>query len=130
MKDGKDKESTGLLPLHIPEPTWLANPTHWTKCLGKRFFDMKAKGKKYSNISYGHSMQQGLNEITNAPNLKFIIHNSGGKKHNNDFNYSTFMDNSKKSPFTRSTAIRHNIDFENLRCEYKYIYNINKVKWN
>jgi len=88
------------------------------------------EGKKYSNISYGHSMKQGLNEITKAPNLKFIIHNSGGKKHNNDFNYSTFMDNSKKSPFTRSTAIRHNIDFENLRCEYKYIYNINKVKWN
>ena len=86
------------------------------------------EGKKYSNIAYGHSMKQGLNEITNAPNLKFIIHNSGGRKYKNDFNYSTFMDRSEESPFVVNNGIERNIDFENLRCEYKYINNINKVK--
>ena len=29
-----------------------------------------------------------------------------------------------------STDLRHNIDFENLRCEYKNISKINEVKWN
>eukprot|EP00957_Ditylum_brightwellii_P208436 15357426-Ditylum_brightwellii.AAC.1 len=49
-KEGKKKKSTGLLPLDIPEPGWLAGPTHQTKVGAKVFFDIKDKGKKYSNI--------------------------------------------------------------------------------
>eukprot|EP00957_Ditylum_brightwellii_P011089 840520-Ditylum_brightwellii.AAC.1 len=30
-KERKKKKSTGLPPLDIPEPGWLADPTHWTK---------------------------------------------------------------------------------------------------
>ena len=73
-------------------------------------------------------MKQGLNEVTNAPGLRFIIHNSGGRKYKNDFNYSTFMDRSEESPFVVNNGIERNIDFENLRCEYKYISKINEVK--
>eukprot|EP00957_Ditylum_brightwellii_P113382 8645626-Ditylum_brightwellii.AAC.1 len=29
--EGLKKTSTGMLPLHIPEPGWLADPTHRTK---------------------------------------------------------------------------------------------------
>jgi hypothetical protein len=34
------KVSIGLLPLHILEPGWLMDPTHWTKVVSKRFFDI------------------------------------------------------------------------------------------
>eukprot|EP00957_Ditylum_brightwellii_P094373 7186038-Ditylum_brightwellii.AAC.1 len=49
-KEGKKKKSTSLLPLDIPEPGCLADPTHWTKVVAKVCFDIKDKGKKYSNI--------------------------------------------------------------------------------
>ena len=105
------------------------DPKH--KCVGTTSSGKSREsdeGKKYSNLSHRHSMKQGLNEVTNAPGLRFIIHNSGGRKYKNDFNYSTFMDRSEESPFVVDNGIERNIDFENLRCEYKYIYNINEVK--
>eukprot|EP00957_Ditylum_brightwellii_P120682 9205124-Ditylum_brightwellii.AAC.1 len=49
MKEGKKKKSTGLTPLDIPKPEWLADPTHQTKVVAKVFFNIKAKRKKYSN---------------------------------------------------------------------------------
>eukprot|EP00957_Ditylum_brightwellii_P125567 9571198-Ditylum_brightwellii.AAC.1 len=35
--EGQKKTSTCMLPLHIPEPKWFADPTHRTKVVGKRF---------------------------------------------------------------------------------------------
>mmetsp|Transcript_37363 Transcript_37363/g.54638 ORF Transcript_37363/g.54638 Transcript_37363/m.54638 type:complete len:456 (-) Transcript_37363:846-2213(-) len=49
--EGQKKTSTCMLPLHIPEPKWLADPTHRTKVVGKRFFDLLKKGKKFSTIT-------------------------------------------------------------------------------
>ena len=69
--EGQKKTSTGMLPLHIPEPGWLADPTHRTKVVGKRFFDMLKRGKRYSNITkadclrikkyYGYFLKQNRN---------------------------------------------------------------------
>ena len=60
------------------------------------------EGKKYSNVAYEHSITQGYVEIRNSPNLKFVIHNSGGKKTNNSLNKSVLIELSKKSIFTES----------------------------
>eukprot|EP00957_Ditylum_brightwellii_P022116 1668509-Ditylum_brightwellii.AAC.1 len=42
-KEGGKKKITGLLPLDIPEPGWLTDPTHPTKIVAKVFFDIKDK---------------------------------------------------------------------------------------
>eukprot|EP00957_Ditylum_brightwellii_P164845 12550262-Ditylum_brightwellii.AAC.1 len=34
---------TGKLPLAIPEPKWLAHPTHRTKVVAKQYFGVKTK---------------------------------------------------------------------------------------
>jgi Cdc6-like AAA superfamily ATPase len=83
------------------------------------------EGKKYSNTAYEHSISQGLREITKAPNLKFIIHNSGGKKYNNEFNKSIITDLSTKTPFD-SNKIQ---DIESkFHCIYNKSDNINNFK--
>ena len=83
------------------------------------------EGKKYSNSAYEHSISQGLREITKAPNLKFIIHNSGGKKYNNEINKSIITDLSNKSPFD-SNKIQ---DIESkFHCIYNKSNNINNFK--
>ena len=83
------------------------------------------EGKKYSNSAYEHSISQGLREITKAPNLKFIIHNSGGKKYNNEINKSIITDLSNKSPFD-SNKIQ---DIESkFHCIYNKSDNINNFK--
>lgn len=83
------------------------------------------EGKKYSNSAYEHSISQGLREITKAPNLKFIIHNSGGKKYNNEINKSIITDLSNKTPFD-SNKIQ---DIErNFHCIYNKSDNINNFK--
>ena len=83
------------------------------------------EGKKYSNSSFQHSMNQGIKEVANAPNLKFIIHNSGGKKYMNQFNKSIFMDMSNTSPFN-SENIKE-IE-EQFRCTYTKITNTSDIK--
>ena len=45
---GSKLRDTGKLPLEVPEPTWLADPTHRTKVVASRFFGLKSKGKKES----------------------------------------------------------------------------------
>lgn len=83
------------------------------------------EGKKYSNSAYEHSISQGLREITKAPNLKFIIHNSGGKKYNNEINKSIITDLSNKTPFD-SNKIQ---DIERkFHCIYNKSDNINNFK--
>lgn len=83
------------------------------------------EGKKYSNSAYEHSISQGLREITKAPNLKFIIHNSGGKKYNNEINKSIITDLSNKTPFD-SNKIQ---DIESkFHCIYNKSDNINNFK--
>jgi Cdc6-like AAA superfamily ATPase len=83
------------------------------------------EGKKYSNSAYEHSISQGLREITKAPNLKFIIHNSGGKKYNNEINKSIITDLSTKTPFD-SNKIQ---DIESkFHCIYNKSDNINNFK--
>ena len=84
------------------------------------------EGKKYSNSAYQHSMNQGLIELSNAPDMKFIIHNSGGKKHNNDFNKSIIMDMSKDTPFNNNSKVQEIQD--NFHCVYQKISNINEIK--
>eukprot|EP00957_Ditylum_brightwellii_P204466 15339398-Ditylum_brightwellii.AAC.1 len=51
LNQGKQKQDNRLLPLHIPEPEWLADLTHRTDIVAKFFFDLKNKGKKVSNIT-------------------------------------------------------------------------------
>eukprot|EP00957_Ditylum_brightwellii_P189641 14435639-Ditylum_brightwellii.AAC.1 len=61
-----------MLPLHIPEPGWLADPTHQTKVVGKRFVDILKQGKRYLNITkadclcikkyYGYLLKQNRNK--------------------------------------------------------------------
>lgn len=84
------------------------------------------EGKKYSNSAYQHSMNQGLIELSKAPDMKFIIHNSGGKKHNNDFNKSIIMDMSKDTPFNNNSKVQEIQD--NFHCVYQKISNINEIK--
>eukprot|EP00957_Ditylum_brightwellii_P026690 2018808-Ditylum_brightwellii.AAC.1 len=53
-KDGKFGAklcNTGKLPLNVPEPKWLADPTHRTKVVAEQFFGMKTKGKNHSDIT-------------------------------------------------------------------------------
>lgn len=83
------------------------------------------EGKKYSNSSFQHSMNQGLKEASTAPNLRFIIHNSGGKKYMNQINKSIFMDMSVTSPFNSGNI--QEIE-EQFRCTYTKISNISMIK--
>lgn len=83
------------------------------------------EGKKYSNSSFQHSMNQGLKEASTAPNLRFIIHNSGGKKYMNQINKSIFMDMSVTSPFNSGNI--QEIE-EQFGCTYTKINNTSMVK--
>lgn len=83
------------------------------------------EGKKYSNSSFQHSMNQGLKEASTAPNLRFIIHNSGGKKYMNQINKSIFMDMSVTSPFNSGNISEIE---EQFRCTYTKISNISMIK--
>ena len=83
------------------------------------------EGKKYSNSSFQHSMNQGLKETSTAPNLRFIIHNSGGKKYMNQINKSIFMDMSVTSPFNSGNI--QEIE-EQFKCTYTKINNTSMVK--
>ncbi len=75
------------------------------------------EGKKYSNVAYEHSITQGYVEIRNSPNLKFVIHNSGGKKTNNSLNKSVLIELSKKSIFTESNIKKIE---KTYNCVYSY----------
>ena len=44
-------KDTGRLPLHIPEPTFYADPSHRTKIVAKKFFALKTMGKTKSEIT-------------------------------------------------------------------------------
>lgn len=83
------------------------------------------EGKKYSSASFQHSMNQGIKEVANAPNLRFIIHNSGGKRYMNEVNKSIFMDMSVTSPF--NSASINEIE-QQFRCSYTKITNISDIK--
>lgn len=41
------------LPLHVPEPKFLCDPTHRRKVVGKHLFALKGKGKKQTDCSQG-----------------------------------------------------------------------------
>eukprot|EP00957_Ditylum_brightwellii_P177087 13490403-Ditylum_brightwellii.AAC.1 len=43
--------NTRKLPLNVPKPKWLANPTHRTKVVAKQCLGMKTKGKNHSDIT-------------------------------------------------------------------------------
>ena len=83
------------------------------------------EGKKYSNSSFQHSMNQGLKEASTAPNLRFIIHNSGGKKYMNQINKSIFMDMSVTSPFNSGNIQEIEDEYS---CTYTKINNISMIK--
>ena len=50
-KENQKKKDTGQLDLEIPQPGWLADPTHRTKVVAKQFFELLHKGKNHSNIT-------------------------------------------------------------------------------
>ena len=71
-------------------------------------------------------MNHGKTEINRSPNLRFIIHNTGGKTHNNIKNKSLFMDMSIKSPFN---TLEKQLQIEkDYNCKYESIKNIVDIK--
>jgi hypothetical protein len=50
-KLGAKLRDTGKLPLDVPQPKWLADPTHQTKVVASRFFSLLKQGKGSSSIS-------------------------------------------------------------------------------
>jgi hypothetical protein len=69
------------------------------KCIGcKESGESREKneGKKYSSTAWPNSYRNGNSEILQAPNYRFRIHNSGGKKTNNIINKTIFEDLSIK----------------------------------
>ena len=50
------------------------------------------EGKKYSSTAWSNSYRNGNNEILQAPNYRFRIHNSGGRKTNGIINTTIFED--------------------------------------
>jgi hypothetical protein len=58
------------------------------------------EGKQYSSAAFEHSYAQGIIEMNKAPGARFIIHNSGGRKHNSVVNRSIITDNSTSQMFT------------------------------
>ena len=91
------------------------------QCVGTNYSGKSREseeGKKYSDSAYQHSMNQGLIEISKAPNMKFIIHNSGGKKYKNQLNKSIMMDMSVTTPFD-------NNNIQNIQDKYHCVYQKN-----
>lgn len=98
------------------------------QCIGTNYSGKSREseeGKKYSDSAYQHSMNQGLIEISKAPNMKFIIHNSGGKKYKNQLNKSIMMDMSVTTPFDNNNI--QNIQ-DKYHCVYQKIQNTNQIK--
>jgi len=84
------------------------------------------EGKQFSSKAWQHSMNHGKTEINRSPNLRFIIHNTGGKTHNNIKNKSLFMDMSIKSPFN---TLEKQLQIEkDYNCKYESIKNIVDIK--
>eukprot|EP00957_Ditylum_brightwellii_P125439 9560858-Ditylum_brightwellii.AAC.1 len=44
-KLGSRLQDTGKLPLDVPQPKWLVDPTHQTKVVASRFFSLLKQGK-------------------------------------------------------------------------------------
>lgn len=98
------------------------------QCIGTNYSGKSREseeGKKYSDSAYQHSMNQGRIEISKAPNMKFIIHNSGGKKYKNQLNKSIMMDMSVTTPFDNNNI--QNIQ-DKYHCVYQKIQNTNQIK--
>eukprot|EP00957_Ditylum_brightwellii_P090457 6888950-Ditylum_brightwellii.AAC.1 len=56
-KEANKKQDNGLLPLHAPEPEWLADPIHHIEAVAKIFFDLKSKGEKVLSIIKSNCLQ-------------------------------------------------------------------------
>jgi|TARA_B110000879_G_scaffold185834_1_gene246510 hypothetical protein len=98
------------------------------QCVGTNYSGKSREseeGKKYSDAAYQHSMNEGRIGISKAPNMKFIIHNSGGKKYKNQLNKSIMMDMSVTTPFDNNNI--QNIQ-DKYHCVYQKINNINQIK--
>jgi hypothetical protein len=50
-KLGAKPQDMGKLPLDVPQPKWLADPTHQTKVVALQFFSLLKQGKGSSSIS-------------------------------------------------------------------------------
>lgn len=62
------------------------------------------EGKKYSSSAWSYSYKNGNNAILQAPNYRFRIHNSGGRKTNDTINTTIFEDLSVKPIMNDQTA--------------------------
>ena len=50
-KKGKRKSCSGRLPLHVKEPTFLSDPSHWKKTVGKHLYHMANLPKYKSKVT-------------------------------------------------------------------------------
>lgn len=77
----------------------------------------KNEGKKYSSMAYNHSIYKGQKHIIDAPGGSFKIHNTGGKKFNNEYNKTTIEDVTPSSnELSRILSTQENI------TKYNYVY--------
>ena len=64
----------------------------------------ETEGKKYSSSAWSYSYKNGNNAILQAPNYRFRIHNSGGRKTNDIINTTIFEDLSVKPIINDQTS--------------------------
>lgn len=82
----------------------------------------KDDGKQYSNSSWRKSMIIGHKMMLQAPGYRLRIHNSGGKKYQNQRNISIIEDYTKyQSPTMAKEALSM---FKNIEKTYEFIYQV------
>ena len=91
----------------------------------------KDEGKKYSSSAWGHSYEQGKNELMQSPGGRYAIHSSGGKKMNSKFCKNTIIDYSlsplfKYKPDLFDDSSQQSEKFKLDKLEYLFLCN-NKI---
>lgn len=75
----------------------------------------KTEGKKYSSTAYDNSFKMSNQMLEKTNGLKLLIHNSGGKKTNDEYNKTVIINKGTSDPF-------NDVDIHTIGDEYNFVY--------
>ncbi len=75
----------------------------------------KTEGKKYSSIAYDNSFKISNQMLEKTDGIKLLIHNSGGKKTNDEYNKTIIINKGDSDPFA-------SVDIQQFSNENNFVY--------
>ncbi len=75
----------------------------------------KTEGKKYSSTAYDNSFKMSNQMLEKTDGIKLLIHNSGGKKTNDNYNKTVIVNKGKSDPFA-------SVNIQQFSDENNFVY--------